>query len=338
MLRFALLVSLVGSFYLAPPVSAQDALPALGYRDGALVASTPHFRFHSDFWLNLHDYLHGLFGGGPGDERLEAEETACFDALPAAQAQAWTDVVAFYEAEMAERHHRRDPVIRALRYQMANLAPTYDPQPDVEEVLVLLRRAAPAYQACLWAIHDTRNRERIGGLVDRAVRYGPALTDTLGRLYQSGWPEDVTVDVSSYASYAGANTASGRFDAPHMMISNLEPDLDGWSGLELLYHEASHLVFGSRHGTVATVLRAAVDSLETEMPRSLWHALSFHTSGWAVQQLAAAAGEAYEPYWLRHNVFSEYHEAIAEHWQPYLDGEATMDEAAVNLVRALTAN
>jgi hypothetical protein len=316
---------------------SQPTMPALGHRDAAFVAATPHFRFHSDFWLNLHDYLYGIVSGGPGDQRLEAEETACFAALPRSQADAWEKAVAFYESDMAERHHRRDPLLRSVRYRLADLAPTHDVDPEAEALLDLLQEAAPAYRACLWETHDARNRARIAAVLRHVVRHGPALADTLGRLYGAGWPEGITVDVTPYASGAGANTTSGRFEAPHMMISNLDPDLEGYSGLELVFHEASHIVFGPNHGAVTGALGAAADALGVEVPRALWHAVSFHTSGWAVRQLAAAEGVSYEPYWFRHGVFAPYHEAMVAHWQPYLEGIATAEAAALALVRALTA-
>jgi len=330
--RTCLLFAIIG---LTAPTQSQP-LPAPGDRDAALVATTPGFRFHSDFWLNLHDYLFGLSGGGPGDVVLTAEGTDCIDALPAEQAEAWASAVAHYEAEMAERHHRRDPLVRAARYALADLRTSPDDEPDFEQLMAVLRQAAPAYRACVWEAHDARNRARIRELVALVERHGEVLTKRLGALYQSVWPEGVTVDVTSYASAAGANTASGRDVPPHMMISHRDPDLASYSGLELLFHEASHVVFGPNHGRVTEALDAAAESLGVERPRALWHAVSFHSSGWVVQQEASAAGESYEPYWFRNEVFAPYHEAVRTHWQPYLDGTATMDEAALALVRALT--
>lgn len=314
-------------------VQAQP-LPDPGDRDAALVTATPGFRFYSDFWLNLHDYLYGLAGGGPGEAALAAEGTACIGALPADQAEGWTSAVAHYEADMAERHHRRDPLMRAARYGLADLVPAQDA--EMEQLMMVLHNAVPAYRACVWEAHDARNRARIEELVALLEQHGSSLTEQLGTLYQSAWPEGVTVDVTSYASAAGANTASGRSVPPHMMISHRDPDLAGYSGLELLFHEASHVVFGPNHGRVTEALVAAAESLGVEMPRALWHAVSFDSSGWAVQQEASAAGVDYEPYWIRNEVFVPYHEAVRAHWQPYLDGTATMDAAALALVRALT--
>lgn len=325
-------------FLLAGVAASAQPLPDPGPRDAALVAVTPGFRFYSDFWLNLHDYLYGLVGGGPGEARLEAEATACIDTLPADQAAAWASAVTHYEAGMAERHHRRDPLMRTVRYRMAELDGGRTAGSEMDRLMAVLREAAPAYRACVWAAHDARNRRRIEELATLVERHGPALTDRLGTLYRSAWPDGVTVDVTSYASATGANTASGPDVPPHVMVSHRDPDLAGYSGLELLFHEASHVVFGPNHGRVTEALTAAAESLGVEMPRALWHAVSFHTSGWAVQREAASRGVAYGPYWRRNKVFAPYHDAVQTHWQPYLGGTATMDAAALALVRAVTAS
>ena len=104
------------------------------------------------------------------------------------------------------------------------------------------------------------------------------------------------------------------------------------------FQASGSLVFNSRSGAVAEALNGAADSLGIEAPRSLWHAVSFHTSGRAVQALAASGGAAYEPYWLRNNVFGDLHEAVTVHWEPYIMGETTMEAAALDLVRALGAD
>ena len=192
MLRSVLVLVLLSG--LSAPLQAQP-LPTPSDRDAALVATTLGFRFYSDFWLNIHDYLFGLAGGGPGDVALEAEGTGCIAALPAEQAEAWAAAVAHYEAYMAERHHRRDPLVRAVRYRLSGLDASQGTGSDEGRLMTLLRAAAPAYRACLWGTHDARNRARIADLTTLLSRHEAALTETLSTQYQSAWPDGVTVDV-----------------------------------------------------------------------------------------------------------------------------------------------
>ena len=307
----------------------------MGNRDLSLVASTPEARFYSDFWLNLHDYLYGRVGGGPGDMEIPEEGAECLAGLPEAERVAWSTAEAFYEAEMPDRHHRTDPLVRAIRHRFAQIATEHTSIADSN--LALLAAAAPAYRTCVWNVHDARNRERIGELLRVVVTHGPTLRHHLEQAYQADWPAGIVVDVTSYASYAGANTTSGPTEQPHMMLSNADADLIGWSGLELLFHEGSHVMFGNSHGEVARALSGASAETGIERPRALWHALSFHTSGLLVQEMAASEGDDYTPYYLRRGIFADFVPVFEAHWNPYLYGQVTMDEAALAVMGALGA-
>ncbi|GAB5535542.1 MAG: hypothetical protein Rubg2KO_17910 [Rubricoccaceae bacterium] len=311
---------------------AQDGIPAMGNRDLSFVASTLEARFYSDFWLNLHDYLYGR-AREPDVVQVPGGSVECIAALPETQQNAWRAAEAFYEAEMPERHHRRDPLIRAIRHRFAETATEHEPLAD--STLEILTAAAPAYRACLWGIHDARNRERIAELVRMVVAHGPALRYRLERAYRADWPAGIVVDIAPYAAFA--NTSGGLGQEPHTMLSNTHPDLVGWSGLEILFHEGSHSMFNARHGEVARSLRAASMETGVERPSQLWHALSFHTSGRIVQEMAAAEGDEYTPYYIRRNIFSEFVEVFDAHWNSYLEGEMAMDEAALAVMRALGA-
>ena len=339
--RVGLLMLGVGMASLASAF-AQPSIPAMGNRAVAVVAATPDYTFHSDFWLNLHHYLYGIAGGGP-DERagFDAEAVACFEALPEEQAAAWQAAEAYYHEHMGERHHRTDPLMRSLRYMMANLAATYDPAPQQADVLALLGDAAPAYRACLWEMHDQRNRKRIAELIGLLAVYGPALQAELSRHYQEAWPEALMVDVASYSDFAGMNTASGRTIPSHMMLASTEPDLEAFKGLEMVLHEATHAIFGARWGTVTEHLLAACEALGVDPPRNLWHALSFYTAGEVVARVARAAGdESFEPYAKRTGMFDRpyrgYLEPIEQHWQPYLDGAVDLPTALSNVVAVIS--
>lgn len=111
------------------------------------------------------------------------------------------------------------------------------------------------------------------------------------------------MDVVSYVSFAKANTTGGPGRVDHILIASGQGGIDGFDSLETLLHEASHIMFGARHGAVTDALRAA--------------------------------GEEYEPCWLRNDLFTSYQQAIREHWEAYLDGDAELEEVTARLVREL---
>ncbi|MDX1421157.1 MAG: hypothetical protein R3181_14425 [Rubricoccaceae bacterium] len=319
------------------PCQAQEAIPLMGNRDQALVAATPGYRFYSDFWTNLHQYLYGIGGGGPEEGAGFAEEVAsCIDALGAERAGPWREAVAYYRETLGALPHRRG-FMRAVRYRLSTLGRHASDDPRMPLVLGHLRAAAPAYRACLWDLHDTRNRARIGDWVSMLVRYAPPLQRRLSIAYRGPWPGDLAVDVVSYVSYATADTETGIGLVDHVMVASTMEDPTGFSALETLLHEPGHILFGPFHGTLSRTLQEAADQLGVEPPDWLWHAIMFYTSGELVRELAASQGVDYTPYWIEHALAPEYEAPIREHWQPYLDGEVDMMRAALDLVRATTS-
>ena len=87
------------------------------------------------------------------------------------------------------------------------------------------------------------------------------------------------------------------------------------------------------------------------IPRDLWHALIFYTTGEVVRPVLAASNPSaggqspsdtegsYTPYALREGLYQrgwkEYYELLQRFWQPYLDGKASYDDAIARMVSAL---
>lgn len=313
----------------------EDAIPAMGNREGALVAATPGYAFHSDFWLNLHQYLYGIAGGGPeqdtgfGEERLD-----CFLALDAGKRRTWENTVSFYKEHLGHRVNRSDPLMERVRYRLNNLENQHISDPQLVDTFLFMEKAAPAYRACLWDLHDARNRSLIGEMVSMLALYGRPLQEQLSDYYRTKWPVQLPVDIVSYVSFAAANTTGRPGLNAHVLLASAQKDTRSFLGLEVVLHEGSHLMFGARHGEVTRALSSAAEDLGVELPRGLWHAISFHTSGTVVQDMAASQGVDYEPYWLRYGVFIQFQDAVHLHWQPYLEGKRGLEATALDLVRA----
>ncbi len=322
---------------------AQPAIPAMGNRTVAHVASTTDFAFYSDFWLNMHDYLYGIAGGGPYERSGFSEERAdCFSSLDTSLSENWQHAVQYYREHIGERHHRTDALMRAIRYQFTDLSTRYNPDDELETVVDLLELAAPAYEACLWSMHDARNRAWIGEVVKLLSVHGPGLRNVLSEHYQASWPASYMVDILSYSDYAGANTASGKTDPSHTTMSSTQVEMAGFRGLEMVFHEASHLIFGFRWGAVTEQVTEASENLGVAPPRNLWHALSFYTSGEEATKVAQSSGHPeFLPYAKRTGMFDGpyrgYLAPIEQHWQPYLDGDVDLSTAVSNLVATIVA-
>jgi len=87
------------------------------------------------------------------------------------------------------------------------------------------------------------------------------------------------------------------------------------------------------------------------IPRELWHALLFYTTGELIRRAAAqgrlnfpgaAPGNVpapYTPYAYRNGVYNRgwenYQRALETYWQPYLDGKADFNHSINAVVAAL---
>jgi hypothetical protein len=172
------------------------------------------------------------------------------------------------------------------------------------------------------------------------------LSERLADIYQTKWPRQrIRVDVCAYANWTGAYTT---LDPLRVTISSLDARNQGNQALEVLFHEASH-------GIAAPVEEAIIRQCrqrDKPIPRDLWHALIFYTTGEVVRPVIAATEQAhrepnassnsesgYTPYALREGLYQrgwqQYYALLQQFWQPYLDGKATYDDAIARIVSSL---
>ena len=80
------------------------------------------------------------------------------------------------------------------------------------------------------------------------------------------------------------------------------------------------------------------------MPRDLWHALLFYTTGEVIRPAVftseqGTARSGYVPYAVREGLYKRgwenYLRVLTDYWQPYLDGKQSFDDAIAHMVSAL---
>lgn len=298
------------------------------------VATTQRFSFYSDPRINLHDQLNRLTRT---DSELEPEAAACLEALSQPVRDGWSEAVAFYGERLSELFIRGDEM-SAVRARILD-GPSIAGGELVDAIFDHLERAGPAYDACLWREQDRRNRAWIASVAPRGRAHEAALTARLSALFQHDWPEArLPVDVVAWVSPSGANT----IDVPaHVMISSVDEGYRDDAGLEMIFHESSHLLIGPRYGRVAEeIARANGDRM---LPRrDLWHAILFYTAGQATKERLADTGtRGYVPYLYAQGLIERgwrvYREPLETHWQSYMDGAVDLPTAADRLIGAIHA-
>ncbi len=294
----------------------------------------PIFEFHSGLWLNLHHFLYQ-------QARQEGGEAG-----PAGkQDKDWSAALEYYRRTLARRDLLVDFEMVAIKDRLAEWEGVQNLQKSglKAELIAALERAAPIYRARWWAEHDRANRTWVAAVAPMVQRLGGDLAKELARVYQAEWPAGhIRVDVSVYAGRVGGYTT---LEPLRVTLSSDDERNQGDAALEVLFHEASHGVARAVSDGIAAQCRARGKPI----PRDLWHAVLFYTTGEVVKRAFAPSGASadggngnYTPYAYRHGLYDRgpwrgqnFGPLLERYWQPYLDGKLDFEHAIARLVDAL---
>jgi hypothetical protein len=325
---------------LAPVAAAQDDAP---------VVRLPVYEFHSGFWLNLHHTLYRI-ARSQRSTTPSANAPANISGIPnltPSEQRVWSSALAFYSKTYADKDLTVSLEMILIKNQLGDFETCEDLAGYKKKscdaglparLTEVLDSAAIIYRAHLWPEHDRTNRRWIAAVAPLVRRNGVDLSHRLAEIYQTNWPrERIRVDVTSYASSTGAYTS---LDPLRVTVSSTDPRNQGSEALEVLFHEASHGIADSVQDAIYRECRQR----EKPIPRDLWHALLFYTTGEVIRPLHldgadAGASSGYVPYAVREGLYKRgwenYLRVLTQYWQPYLDGSVTFDDAIAHMVSAL---
>jgi hypothetical protein len=307
-------------------------------------ANLPIFELHSGFWMNLHHTLYGQARasrdgrGSPSNFGVATKRTPN-------EELAWDNAVAYYAANYVDKDLLFSTELILLKNQLGDfeqcdeLSGSRKKTCDAglpPKLTQILNAAAVVYRAHEWPEHDRANRRWIASVSPLVRDKSVSLSQRLAEIYQTRWPKQrIRVDVSAYANYAGAYTT---IDPLRVVISSTDPRNQGSAALEVLFHEASNGIAEP----VQLAINRECRQRDRAIPRDLWHALLFYTTGEVIKpvmkSLDGANGE-YTPYAVRERLFQrgwdDYLKLLERFWQPYLDGTVTFDDAIAHMVSAL---
>ena len=335
----------------------------------------PVFELHSGFWINLH---HALYyeakqrvtpsspqqrgSSGPQLKLKTMKDSAA--ALTPAERTAWDSAVAYYAANYANKDLLFNIDLMLLKNQLEDFEDCDDLSGARKKtcdaglpgnVTPILEAAATVYRAHLWADQDRANRRWIARVAPLVEEQGVGISQRLADIYQAKWPKQkIRVDVTGFANWAGAYTT---LDPLRVTISSMDSRNQGDEAFEVLFHEASHGIAEPVQDAIVRECRQRGKAI----PRDLWHALIFYTTGEVIRPLLttaskeppdkqgfgkssvnvapAPARETYTPYAIREGLYqrgwNDYYQLLIRFWQPYLDNKSTFDDAIARMVSAL---
>jgi hypothetical protein len=344
----------------------------------------PVFELHSGFWINLHHTIYHEARlrtataspdktGRTSGPALKTSPVAR-PAYSAAEQKAWDDAVSYYAANFADKDLLFSTDLIQLKNQLSDFEDCDELSGKTKKfcdagllpkLTQALEAAAPVYRAHLWSDHDRANRRWILRVAPLVVEQGIGLSERLADIYQTRWPrQKIRVDVTAYANSAGAYTT---LDPLRVTIASLDSRNQGAEALEVLFHEASH---GIAEPVQDAIIRECRQR-DKAIPRDLWHALIFYTTGEVIRPVLASteappadendrgsasssggssrtssgagsrgnSAASYTPYALREGLYQRgwknYLDVLQRFWQPYLDGRATFSDAVARMVSSL---
>jgi hypothetical protein len=286
------------------------------------------FHFQNRFWVNLHHFLYVL--GRAQDQTPDSrrasvagapKDVAGFEELTDAERRAWNDAVRQYQQDLSKKDLVFDGDLVAITSAVAKADDGASLPQGVRETL---EKAGPIYRKVWWQRHSGANQSRIEELESLLARHGRTVSDIVTRAYHQRWPaEGFTVQVTAYASWAGAYSTAGGL----IVLGSHDEAGSGAAALETVFHEAMH----QWDDAMIPLLHDTARRLNVQIPRDLSHSLIFYTAGYAV----SATVPGHRPFWeslQARGVFSE-RERMESCWLPYLKGEGTLEAALERLVQ-----
>jgi hypothetical protein len=248
------------------------------------VASTPHFVFYSDPWVNLHHFLyHEARNTLRGDERLRGRvRTYHADrevTLTDEERGVFDEALAIY-ATYGDKQLIFDETLLTIGIDATKGPEAFPTGEEAEPAYRALRMAMPVYKRHWWPRHDATNRRRIAELMGYLESYGAAMAELVAAGYGCEWPADpVRVDVTNYSGRHGAYAHS----EPNRIVFASPGDwYPGLLGLDVLFHEVGHTL--PFEEAVTSRSEAAAEAAGVE-EGDVWHAFLFFVPSEAARQV-----------------------------------------------------
>ncbi len=324
----------------------------------------PVFEFHSGFWVNLHHFLyHEARAKSAASEATSTpakggaaptlkQNLAVPITLSAPEQKTWDDAVSYYVKHYAGEDPQVNIDLILLKDQLSDFEDCGELTGKKKkacdaglpgDIGTVLESVAGIYRKHWWADQDRSNRRWVIRVAPLVREQGVGLSERLAEIYQAKWPKDkIRVEVVAYANATGAYTT---LEPLRVTISSTDPRNQGTLALEVLFHEASHEIALPVEAAIARECRQR----EKGIPRNLWHALIFYTTGEVlapILQGTTAESSAVKPKGqpvvpselqeaLTQRGWEDYLQVLRRFWQPYLDGKVTFEDAIAHIVSAI---
>jgi hypothetical protein len=311
--------ALATGFFIAATATAVAAQERVAVIEG--------LELYSAFWPNLHHRLHA--------DARDKMNRIDVSTLPAADRAAWAAALAHYAAGLATRDLRTGRGMTAFSEALSrDGALTASDALSADDIRVL-ESAAAVYRRHQWPDDDRANRAWIADVAAKLKAISARVLPPLSAFYRLPWYDaanPVRVDIVNVGGARGGYT--WRRPRTHTVIDGAEKNYQGWLGVEMLLHEASHGLTDRLAASIEADARAAGKKDDG----TLWHVLQFYVVGEVLKRALAADGIAFSPYLYATGLFDRawkgFRPAVESEASAYLDGGQPLEDALRRIVVA----
>lgn len=255
--------------------------------------------------------------------------------LSAAEAAQWKTAVDDYRAFLRKRDPIGNPELVAINTALSAASGAELPEGIPPAAGAVLKAAMPLYRKGQWEEDDRANRFWMAVAQPLLVSAGAELAEAHTKAYGRPFPTHIRVDLASFGWQFGAYTV-GEGDSAHAVIMSTDPGTQGFAALESLMHEPSHAVVDLNSGAIGPEITKAARELNVKPPYNLWHAILFYNSGELTRRALARRGvRDYKPIitFMYAGPFRGMQPSLEQHWQAFLDGKESREDAIREIVR-----
>jgi hypothetical protein len=291
------------------------------------VTSVADLHLYSSFWMNLHHRLHA--DARDKKNRVDASRWSAEDR------EAWNSALAVYARDLAQRDLRTGKDMTIISGRLSGAGDSIASLGLGEDHLRALEKVAPVYRARVWPEDDRRNRAWIEDMTPRLQRISARILPQLEAIYRTPWysaKRTARIDVVFVGDARGGYT--WVYPEVHTVIDAADATYQGWLGVEMTLHEASH----GLTDPLITALESAGRAAKKDAG-GLWHPVQFFVVGEIMKRTLAAEGVTFTSYLYETGLFdrawANYKRAIETYIGAWLDKRLDLDEAIAQLVGAI---
>ena len=278
------------------------------------------YTLQSNPWVNLHQRL-------VYEARFKAAPPAGLSGDDLAK---WTKAVETYRVFLGKRNPIFDDELKSMNAELSKTSTPRLPGSIPRAAAAALEEAMPLYRSAQWAEDDRANRFWIALAEQMLLSAGEELIAAHEKAYAMPFPKRILIDVSAFAWEFDAYTV-GDGELAHSVIASTGRSNQGYWTLEILMHEPSHAIVEAAAGAIGADLTRAAKELGLKPRYNLWHAILFYTSGELTRRALAKRGVSEYQRIIDSGMyergFGGFKQPLETHWQAYLDGKVSRDEA-----------